>query len=76
MKILDSYTYCESRKIPWIVFFGEDEIKSGVVKIKDITNREDKGTNVKCEDIVFEITNRIAQSNSKLLTKVFNALKL
>ena len=33
-------SYADKLKIPYVVFLGEDEIKSGVVKIKDMTTGE------------------------------------
>ena len=36
-KFKGKMSYADKLKIPYVVFLGEDEIKSGVVKIKDMT---------------------------------------
>ena len=39
-KFKGKMSYADKLKIPYVVFLGEDEIKSGVVKIKDMTTGE------------------------------------
>lgn len=39
-KALDQFQYCEERDIPYAIVIGEDEIKRGVVKLRDIKTRQ------------------------------------
>lgn len=63
VKLLDSYSYCESRKIPFLVFFGEDELQIGQVRIKDTSNRDDKGTLVPREHLIPELKKRLSKTD-------------
>ncbi|KAI6185767.1 Histidine--tRNA ligase [Aphelenchoides besseyi] len=38
-KLLDQYQYCEKNGIPWIAMIGEDELKRGVVKVRDVKEK-------------------------------------
>lgn len=58
-KFLDQMNHCEKNSIPFAVILGEDELKSGVVKIKDVRNRDDKGVDVRRDQLVQEIKNRV-----------------
>ncbi|KAI6213054.1 hypothetical protein M3Y94_00104000 [Aphelenchoides besseyi] len=37
--LLDQSEYCEKNGIPWIVVIGEDELKRGVVKVRDVKEK-------------------------------------
>ena len=58
-KFLDQMNHCEKNAIPFAVILGEEELKGGVVKIKDVRNREDKGIDVQRENIIGELKSRI-----------------
>lgn len=45
-KLLSQYQYCEERNIPYLVCFGEDEDKKGIVKLRNIKTREEVGSAV------------------------------
>jgi histidyl-tRNA synthetase len=64
VKLLDSYSYCESRRIPWLVFFGEDELNTGQVRIRNMSNREDKGTLIPRLELVSEIKARLSLNSA------------
>ena len=40
-KLLNQFQYCEEKSIPYAVAFGDDELKKGVVKLRNIQNREE-----------------------------------
>ena len=40
-KLLTDLQTCESRNIPWGVVFGEKEIESGIVKLRNISTRDE-----------------------------------
>lgn len=40
-KLLTQFQYCEEKNIPYAISFGEDELKRGSVKIRDIKTREE-----------------------------------
>ena len=44
-KIKKQMSYADSRKIPFVAFIGEEEMKSGKVKLKDMTTGEEKLVN-------------------------------
>ncbi|KAH9497974.1 hypothetical protein DERF_013904 [Dermatophagoides farinae] len=53
IKILNNYQYCETNRIPYAVILAEDELKRGMVKIRDIQTR--KEIEVARADIVVEL---------------------
>jgi len=54
-KLLTQFQYCEDKNIPYAIVFGENELKKGVVKIRDIKARKDLENEVPLENIVPEI---------------------
>lgn len=40
-KMLDQLQYCEDRGIPYALIIGEDELKKGVVKLRNIATRKE-----------------------------------
>lgn len=40
-KILNQFQYCEEREIPFAIIIGEDELKQGLVKFKNLKTREE-----------------------------------
>ena len=54
-KLLQQFAYCEKNQIPLAVVIGEEEMKQGVIKIKRIQDREDKGRVVIRSDLVNEV---------------------
>lgn len=42
-KLLSQYQYCEEKNIPYLICFGEDEEKKGIVKLRNIKTREEVG---------------------------------
>lgn len=57
IKILNNYQYCEQNHIPYAVILAEDELKRGVVKIRNIQTREE--VEVPKDNIIEEIKKRI-----------------
>ena len=41
-KIKKQMSYADSRKIPYVAFIGEEEMKSGKAKLKDMLSGEEK----------------------------------
>ncbi|OTF78963.1 histidine-tRNA ligase, cytoplasmic-like protein [Euroglyphus maynei] len=41
IKILNNYQYCETNRIPYAVILAEDELKRGMVKIRNIQTRKE-----------------------------------
>lgn len=41
VKLLNQFQYCEDKRIPYAVIIGEDELKRGIVKIRNIKTREE-----------------------------------
>ena len=58
-KVLDQLNYCEKHGIPLALLIGGDEVASGIVKIKAVNNRDDKGAPVAREALVAEIRKRL-----------------
>lgn len=58
-KLLNQFQYCEETGIPLVAILGEDEIKEGVVKLRDVSTREE--INVARADLLEEIRRRICQ---------------
>lgn len=44
-KMLDQLQYCEKNQIPLCVIIGESELKAGIVKIRNVSTREEVGKN-------------------------------
>ncbi|XP_072941967.1 histidine--tRNA ligase, cytoplasmic isoform X3 [Epargyreus clarus] len=61
-KMLNQLQHCEENGIPLAVVLGESELKRGVVKIRDITTRDEQ--EVPRESLVQELKSRIASLNS------------
>lgn len=38
-KLLNQYQYCEDKNIPYVIVFGEEEVKQNVVKLRDVQSR-------------------------------------
>lgn len=57
---MDQVQACEKTGIPLIVIFGEDELARGVVKVKSIADREDKGSDFARADLAAEVRRRLA----------------
>ncbi|XP_028041050.1 histidine--tRNA ligase, cytoplasmic isoform X2 [Bombyx mandarina] len=60
-KMLNQLQHCEENKIPLAVVLGDSELKRGVVKIRNITTREED--EVPRNDLVQEIKKRIDNLN-------------
>ena len=58
-KFKGKMSYADKLKIPYVVFLGEDEIKSGVVKIKDMTTGDQQALSP--AEAVQTIANAMAQ---------------
>lgn len=58
-KVLDQLNYCEKNGIPLALLVGNDEIQAGVVKVKTVNNRDDKGTPIPLNEMVAEIKRRL-----------------
>ncbi|CAD5220858.1 unnamed protein product [Bursaphelenchus okinawaensis] len=56
-KFLNQLQFAEDRGIPWIVLLGEQELKEGNVKIRNVASREE--TEVKVEQLVEELEKRL-----------------
>ena len=61
-KLLQQLQYCEEMTIPWVVVIGEDEVKAGILKIRNTTSRDEE--EVKREDLVSQLSKRILNSSS------------
>ncbi len=53
-KLSNQLKYASSNLIPWVVIIGEDELKNGVIQLKDMTNRE--SFLIKKEDVIQKIS--------------------
>ncbi|CAF4855224.1 unnamed protein product [Pieris macdunnoughi] len=62
-KMLNQLQHCEENGIPFAVVLGESELKRGVVKIRNITSREE--AEVPREKLVEELETRIANFGLK-----------
>merc|ERR1711874_848435 len=60
-KMLSQLQYCEEQGIPLAVVIGESEIASGIVKLRDISSREE--VEVKREELVNTIKQRLKNEN-------------
>lgn len=61
--MLNQLQHCEENGIPLAVVLGESELKRGVVKIRNITSREEQ--EVQRNDLVQELKQRIDALNVK-----------
>jgi len=52
-KLLNQFQYCEENGIPFCAVFGDDEIAKGVVKLRNMTTREE--VEVKREELANEV---------------------
>ncbi|KAG8579310.1 hypothetical protein GDO81_010804 [Engystomops pustulosus] len=55
-KLLSQLQYCEKTGIPLVAIIGEQELRDGVVKLRDVTTREE--VNIPREDLIKEIQKR------------------
>ncbi|XP_043660159.1 histidine--tRNA ligase, cytoplasmic isoform X3 [Drosophila teissieri] len=55
-KLLVQLQHCEEHQIPLVVVLGDAELAQGLVKLREVTTREE--TNVKLEDLAAEIRRR------------------
>ncbi|EDW56038.1 GM22902 [Drosophila sechellia] len=55
-KLLVQLQHCEEHQIPLVVVLGDAELAQGLVKLREVTTREE--TNVKLKDLVAEIRRR------------------
>jgi len=55
--------YCEKNQIPYAVILGEEEINRGYVKLKNVQNRDDKGTEIPRDKIVEELKKLLKPSS-------------
>lgn len=62
-RFVNQLEYCEKNNILIAILVGENEWKKGVVKIKSVFNREDKGVEVLIENMVNEVKKVIEQLN-------------
>lgn len=42
VKILNEFQICEQKQIPWIVIIGEEELKQGLVKLRNVQMRSEE----------------------------------
>ena len=66
--MLDQLNHCEKHGIPLALFVGGDEVTQGIVKIKTVNNRDDKGVPVPRTELVAEIRKRLADPAVRVLT--------
>lgn len=60
-KLLVQLQYCEENAIPWAVIIGEGEVAKGIVKLRNVTTRQEE--EVKREDLVEEVFKRLNIKN-------------
>ncbi|XP_063530505.1 histidine--tRNA ligase, cytoplasmic isoform X1 [Cydia strobilella] len=63
-KMLNQLQHCEEAGIPLCVVLGEDELRRGVVKVRDVGARREQ--DVPRDKLVDELTARIANLNTQL----------
>ncbi|XP_015731614.1 histidine--tRNA ligase, cytoplasmic-like isoform X1 [Coturnix japonica] len=56
-KLLKQLQYCEDTGIPLVAIIGEEELKDGVVKLRDVATREE--VNIPREELAAEIRRRL-----------------
>ncbi|KAK4293563.1 hypothetical protein Pmani_033752 [Petrolisthes manimaculis] len=56
-KILNQLQYAEDNQIPLVVLIGESEVEAGVVKVREVTTRDE--TTVKREDLVTTVKQKL-----------------
>ncbi|CAH1108973.1 unnamed protein product [Psylliodes chrysocephalus] len=56
-KLLAQLQHCEDNGIPFALILGESEIKNGIVKLRDVTSRQE--LEIKRTNLVEEIRNRL-----------------
>lgn len=64
-KLLNQLQYCEENKIPLVIILGEDEIKRGVVKLRNVSTRQE--TEISRNDMVDEIQKFLTDLRKKIL---------
>ncbi|CAI6367363.1 unnamed protein product [Macrosiphum euphorbiae] len=60
-KLLVQLQHCEENAIPWAVIIGEEEVAKGVVKLRNVTTRQEE--EVKRENLVEEVFKRLNIKN-------------
>lgn len=60
-KLLAQLQYCEENSIPFAIILGESEIKSGVVKLRNVVSREE--TEVQRSALADELRRRLGELN-------------
>ncbi|KAJ1505114.1 Cytoplasmic and mitochondrial histidine tRNA synthetase [Coelomomyces lativittatus] len=67
-RLQSQFTQCEKEKIPWAVLIGEDELKSGHVRIKKMSEKsvgpEAAGILVKRDQMVMELKKRLTATST------------
>jgi histidyl-tRNA synthetase len=59
MKIEKQLKYADRKKIPWVIILGDDEIKAGKVRLKNMRARKkEKGKLVSIQDVIKELRKR------------------
>lgn len=56
-KLLQQLQYCEENQVPFAIIIGESELQNGIVKIRNISNREEE--EIPRENLVEEIRTRL-----------------
>ena len=54
-KIGDQFKYADKNKIPFVVVIGENEVKTGILKIKELSTGKETETT---EDTISEVFNK------------------
>jgi histidyl-tRNA synthetase len=67
-KVLDQLNHCEKHGIPLALLVGGDEVAAGLVKVKVVNNREDKGTPVARDALVADLRRRLEDPAVRKLT--------
>lgn len=68
-KLAQQFTAAEKNGVPFAVVLGEDELKEGKVKIKEMGlpkhHAEKNGVDVSMDDLVVQIRKRLAQKEER-----------
>jgi len=60
-RLQTQFNFCDKNRIPWAVVIGEEEIKQGIVKIRDMINNGAE-TVIKRSDLISELQKRLIPS--------------
>ncbi|KAK9508970.1 hypothetical protein O3M35_006397 [Rhynocoris fuscipes] len=58
-KLLAQLQHCEERGIPLVIILGEDELKRGVVKVRNVTSREE--VEVERDNLIEHLRKRLSE---------------